>query len=308
MRLFKNRGDFYIPKSGKGSSKEAKILFILLIFIVLFTVAFVILLNHKYDSAAEFFGKGEVTVTQKEEDNELNLPTITGKTNFLVMETDDSGTNLHYIIILQADKNSVSYKAAALSTELSLDGEKIKDVYKTGGGAGVQKRLTEYLGFEIDYYAVFTTNSFVNFTGKLGTIIYPVNSDIRYSGGSGDDKYTIHLNEGEQKLSGRDISNLLRYHNEKTKDYFTEGELVLKALTGLFNAENYEKAESLFRLFIKSTTTDISVRDFENGKNAVYVYCVRNNDITIYTVNSQYDDNNVLTQNSAREIKGYFSK
>ena len=308
MRLFKNRGDIYIPKTGKGNTKEAKVLFILLVFIVIFTVVFVALLGNKYKSAAEFFGDGEVTVTQNEVQNSVDLPSLTGKTNFLVMETDDTGKELHYLILIQADKASVSYKAAALSTELSLDGKKVKDIFDLGGGAELQARLTEYLGVEIDYYAVFDSASFVEFTGKLGTIIYPLNSDIRFSGGSSDDKYTIHFNEGEEKLSGRDISNLLRYYDSEAKDYFSESELALKALTGLLNEENYAKAESLFRLFVKSTTTDITVRDFENGKESLYVYCVKNNDITIYTVKTEYDENGALTQNSAREVKGYFSK
>ena len=308
MKLFKNRGDIYIPKTGKGSSKEAKILFILLVFIVIFTVVFVALLGHKYHSAAEFFGEGEVTVTQNAENDEMNLPKITGKTNFLVMETDDADRTIHYMILVQADKGSVSYKAAALSTDLNLDGEKIKDIYSTGGGAALQARLTEYLGVEIDYYAVFDTSSFVEFTGKLGSIIYTVNEDIRFSGGGEDDRYTIHLNEGEQKLGGREITNLLRYYSSEKKDYFSESELALKALTGLLNKDNYEKSESLFRLFVKSAKTDITVRDFENGKNSIYVYCAENDAVTIYTVSSNYDENGALTPDSLKEIKGYFTK
>lgn len=308
MKLFKNRGDIYIPKTGKGSSKEAKILFLLLIFIVIFTVVFVGFLHHKYKSAAEFFGDGEVTVTQNAENNDINLPRISGKTNFLIAETDDYDKNLHYIILLQADKGSMSYKAAALSTDLNLDGETIKSIYSSGGGAALQARLAEYLGVEIDYYAVFDTSSFVEFTGKLGNIIYTLNEDIKFSGGKEDDRYTIHLNEGEQKLGGREIANLLRYYSCETKNYFSESELALTALTGLLNENNYEKSESLFRLFVKSAKTDITVRDFENGKNSIYVYCMDNDAVTIYTVNTEYDENGAITPNSLKEIKGYFSK
>lgn len=308
MRLFKNRGDIYIPKTGRGNTKEAKLLFTLLVFIVIFTVVFVGLLSHKYKSAAEFFGDGEVTVTQNNENNELNLPKISGKTNFLLLETDDSDKSLHYVILLQADKNSISYKAAALNCKLSLDGESIKDIYSEGGGAALQKRLTEYLGVEIDYYAVFDTSSFVEFTGKMGEIIYTVNEDIKYSGGGEDDKYTIRLNEGEQKLSGREIANLLRYYSLEKKDYASESELALKALTGLLNTDNYEKSETLFRLFVKSAKTDITVRDFENNSNSLYVFCVKNDAVTLYTVNTQYDENGILTPNSLKEIKGYFNK
>lgn len=308
MKLFRNRGDFYIPKSGKGSSKETKILFSLLIVIVVFTAVFVIALSSKYHSAAEFFGKGEVSVTSGIRYKEKILPKISGKTNYLIIETDDKDKTVHYMFLLQADKDNKAYKAAVISPETLIDTENAQKIYATGGGAALQKKLTEYMGFEIDHYAVFDTSSFVEFTGKLGSFVYNVNSDIRYSGGGEDDKYTIHLNEGEQKISGRDITNLLRYYCSETKDYYSASELVLKTVTSLFNAENYEKSESLFRLFIKSAKTDITVRDFENGKNGVYVFCTESNDITIYTVKAEYDENCVLTQNAAKEIKGYFGK
>ncbi len=308
MKLFKNRGDIYIPKNGKANSTEKKVLFSLLIVIVIFTVAFIALLAGRYNSAAEFFGEGEVTVNDNTEFNEVQLPSITGKTNFLIFETDDTGELLHYIILFQADMDNKAYKAAALSPDMKADGKALTEIYSQGGGAALQKKLTETLGCEIDYYAGFETSSFVDFTDKLGNILYNIDGDIRYSGGKEDDKYTIHLNEGEKKLGGKEISNLLRYYSDEKKDYFSEGELALKTVTTLLNEDNYKKADSLFRLFIKSAKTDITVRNFENGKNSVYVFCMINKDITVYTVNAQYDEACILTQNSAKIIKGYFSK
>ncbi len=308
MRLFKNRGDIYIPKTGKSNSKEAKILFVFLFFIVIFTVVFVVLLNGRYKNAAEFFGEGEVSVTENSEFNEVNLPSVTGKTNFLILETDDENEIIHYIFLLQADKDNFAYKAAALSPDMKLDKTSIKEVYETGGGAALQTKLTEYLGIEIDYYAEFENSSAVDFLGKLGTIIYPANSDIRFSGGSGTDKYTIHINEGEQKLSATEMTNLLRYFSNEKHNYSAECELVLRIMTGLFNQKNFESSESLFRLFIKSCKSDITVRDYENGKNSIYVFCMKNTDITVYTVQTKYDENKVLTQKALKEIKGYYSK
>ena len=123
MRLFKNRGDIYISKAGANSSKQAKILYILLIFIVIFTVAFVVFLSQRYSSAAEFFAEGEVTATQELKPIEEDLlPNIEGKTNFLIMETDDEETQLHYIFLLQADKDNLAYKAAALPVDMTVDG------------------------------------------------------------------------------------------------------------------------------------------------------------------------------------------
>ena len=92
MRFFKNRGDIYIPKTDYKKSKEERILRILLIFIIVFTVAFIAVLSHKYSSAADFFGRGEIKVTETNKEGKEYLPDISGKTNFLVFETDFPST------------------------------------------------------------------------------------------------------------------------------------------------------------------------------------------------------------------------
>ena len=308
MKLFKNRGDIYISKSGVNATKQAKILYTLLAIVVIFTVVFIVLLSQRYSSAAEFFAQGEITSTS-EGSTHFNdtLPQISGKTNFLILETDDEETQIHYIFLLQGDKDNLAYKACALPCNMKLDDKSLMDIYSQGGGAALQKSLTEYFGFEIDYQITFKTSAFVEFVNKLGTVVYNSNSEIRFSGGEDDDKYSLNINQGEQKINAREITNLLRFFSQEEQNYTAENELVLKTVTELLNAENYEKSESLFRLFIKSSTTDITVRDYESGKNSLMVYCTKNTDITVYSALCEAEDN-VITQESVKAIKGYFSK
>ncbi len=304
MKIFKNRGDIYIPKSNYKSSREARILHILLIVILIFTAVFLVLLSQKYHSAADFFGKGEVTVPEETVTQEV-LPALEGKTNFLVLETDDNRTQIHYLFLVQADKQNKAYKICSLSPQTKIDGKSMYDIYEDGGGASLQTKLTEYLGVPIDYYAAFETTVFVDFVNKLGSFIYPVTDEIQYSGGKEDDTYTLHLTPGEENIDGRTLSNLLRYYSIQEKNYEVENEVLLYAITGLFNAENFEDCDSLFRLFIKSASTNITVRNFENNKEALSVYCNHNKEILLYTVNVHYD-NNILTQKAVQEIKRNF--
>ena len=162
MKIFKNRGDFYVPKSSYKKSKEETILRILLVLIIVLTVVFLVLLNHKYDSVSQFFGEGEITTTQIFE-NEQDLPKISGKTNFLVFETDDKQETIHYIMLIQADKDSKAYKICSLSPKTVIDNESINDIFVNGGGASLQTKLTEYFGIEIDCFAQFDNSSFVEY-------------------------------------------------------------------------------------------------------------------------------------------------
>ena len=266
------------------------------------------LLSHRYSSAADFFAEGEVTATEEFKPLEgEQLPNIEGKVNYLIMETDDEESEIHYIFLLQADKDNLAYKASALPVDMKIDEETLFEIFSQGGSAALQKRLAQYFGFEIDYQAQFNASAFIEFINKLGSFVYTSTQEIRFSGGEEDDKYSLHINVGEQKLSGREINNLIRYYSQEEKNYTAENELILRAVTGLLNPDNYENRESLFRLFIKSCKTDITVRDYENGKDALMVFCTKNTDITVYSALSE-EENGILTQESVKEIKGYFSK
>jgi anionic cell wall polymer biosynthesis LytR-Cps2A-Psr (LCP) family protein len=264
-------------------------------------------MNQKYSTVSEFFADGEISTTVQSDDNEIALPSISGKTNFMIMETDEEESIIHYILLIQADNDSLSYKVTTLSPNMTIDGTSLLDLFESGGTASLQTRLTEYFGFEIDYYAQFEVDDFIEFANKMGSFVYPSNQEIRFSGGTGDDTYTIHINEGEQNISGKDLSNLLRYYSNDSVNYSTSNEVMLYALTELFNQDNFDDVESLFRMFITSSTTNITVRDFEDGKDALEVFCYKNTDVTVYSTIAEYE-NNALTQSSASEIKGYFSK
>lgn len=306
MKIFKNRGDIYIPKSDYKRSREKNILLILLAVIVIITIVFVIFMNKNYPTVSSFFADGEISTTAPV-NNDTALPQISGKTNYLFVETDDDETNLHYAVLIQADKDNLAYKVSTLSPQMTVNGKSLFKILSTDGGAGLQKALSEYFGFEIDYYACFKDNDFTNFADNMGKFVYKSDKDIRHDGGSGDDTYTIRLRKGESYLDGEDFSNLMRYYSVDTKNYSAANELVLYALTELFNEKNYEDCESLFRLFNKSASTNISVRNFEDNKNSVEVFCYKNTNITVYSCAPTYSGTD-LTQDSLKDVKGYFSK
>ena len=306
MKIFKNRGDIYVPKSVYKKSREETVLKILLAVIIVLTIVLLVLLNNKYNSVAEFFGDGEITTTQNVVD-EKEFPKISGKNNFLIFETDDAKSTIHYISLIQADKNSKAYKVCALAPDMKIDKESLNDIYKKGGGASLQTKLTEYFGFEIDCFAEFDNSSFIEFISKMGSIVYSSSNNIKFNGGKENDKYSVHISEGEQSLNSKEISYLLRYYSLEKKNYNLENELIISSLIQLFNEKNYEDCDRLFRMFIKFSSSNITVRDFENEKNALMYFCLKNSEITVYGTQCKYDKN-VLTQQSVKEIKGYFNK
>lgn len=308
MKIFKHRGDIYISKSDyTKSSGETKILMALLMVIVAVTLVFVVMLSQKYSSVAQFFADGKVTTSQVQNADDTVLPKVSGKTNYLIIETDDNKKTVHYLYLLQADKDNLAYKISVLSPKMDINGSTPNEIINEGGGALLQSKLAEYFGFEIDYYAQFETNKFVQFANKLGNFVYISPREIKYDVKSEDDAYALHISEGEQIIDGKQLSDLIRYYSNDDLNLTAANEAMLYAITELFNTENFNDCEALFKLFIHCSSTNITVRDFEKGKDALQVFCYKNTDITIYSSTPQYDGD-VLTQDSMQDIKGYFNK
>ncbi|MGN0529398.1 MAG: LCP family protein [Eubacterium sp.] len=307
MKIFKNRGDIYISKSKGIKSAEERVLLIILAVIVILTIVFVVMLSQKYSSVAEFFVGEDVSLSDSAGDETQALPQISGKSNYLFIETDDENTTVHYVILIQADGDNKAYKVCTLSPNTKIDGTTIEKIYEQGAGASLQTKLTEFFGFEIDYYIQFNNNKFIDFTDKLGTFIYPSSQAVEYSGGKGDDTYTVRIKEGEQNLDGKDLTNIIRYYVNEKKNYQIPNEIMLYALTNYVSEDNLENSEELFRMFIADCSTNITVKNFADSTDALTVFCKSSRGITVYSANAKYDALE-LTPQSVQEIKGYFSK
>lgn len=306
MKIFRHRGDIYISKAGYKNSREERILLSLLAVIVVVTIAFLVLLNSRYDSFADFIAGDDVTVEQTEVVDDIALPDISGRTNFLVIETDDEESVIHYMYLVQMDCDNMAYKACSLSPNMDINGSSALDLYLTGGGALVQSSLVSYLGIDIDYFVDFERSDMVEFLNSFGTFIVPMQDSIMFNSGYDDDSYSIRIGDGEQTISGSDASNLLRYYSNEKINFATANEVILYGLTQLFNADNYERCDQLFRLMITNSSSNITVRDFENNKADIMVFCHKNTDIIVYSCVPKYNGKK-LSDKSMQEIKGYFN-
>lgn len=308
MKLFKNRGDIYLSKSTYKSSTEDRVLLILLAVIVVFTAVFAAVVVHKYPSVKEFFAGGEVTVDEDSPVVGDELPQISGKRNFLIIETNRAKTDIHYVFLVQADRDNKAYKVCTLSPDMVVDGDSITDIYKMGTGTGLQKRLMEFLSIDIDYYAAFTSDDFISFVNKLGTFVYPSNDDVKFNDKTDDDSYAVRLSKGEVHITGSQLSSLLRYYSNEDVNFDMTNQIFLYALTSLFNSDNFENIQSLFRSFINSSQTNITVRDFQDNMDSLEVFCKKNGDIFVYSVKCDFSEDNIIVPESAQQIKSYFTE
>lgn len=305
MRLFKNRGDIYVPKTKFKSDVEQKVLISILAFIIVFTAVFVIFIGFKYDfSAKKFFTPNDLKIVEVENDDVL--PQVSGKKNYLFIMNNENTNEMYFCTVIQVDLDTLSYKAATIKNDTQIEGKKLSEIYANAGGAGVQTNLNAYLGINIDYYVDESVNNFSDWFDSLGKVNYTLIDDVRYKDTSRYG-FNIKLKSGEQVLDGDKASKLLRYFAGEGDNILAVNDIFLAALSQQINAENYEQREKLFNVFIEKSETNFTVKDFTESVDGLKVLSDDTTGVNVYNVNTSCESGK-LTEQSLSDIKAYFAK
>lgn len=306
MRIFKNRGDIYISKINKKRSAETKFLIIALAVIVAFTIIFLLILGIKNDfSVKKFFAPDDIKSVEYEEEEEP-LPQLTGKNNFIIAVSKNN--KLLFTELVQADLENKAYKVATLKSDTVIDGVPLEKTFEASGILNVQKAIETYAGVSFDYYIQLESDAFAELFDAMGDFSYPIASEIKYSEKESDITYTLRIKEGEQKLKGMQIVNMVRYYIDKENNISAANDLLLNSMIRQMNGDNLQNSEKLFTQFITQAQTNITVRDFSIASNKLAVLCDERTALTAYSAVVQYNDDNTIKKESLQKFKGYFVK
>jgi len=305
MRIFKNRGDIYIPSTKFKSDLEQKILLAVLAFTVVFTVVFLLILGIKYDFSAKKFFTPEGLKNQEVQSIET-LPEVEGKTNILYLMNNSQTQEIYFCTLIQTDMDTLSYKACTLDASTMADGKKLSDIYTSGGAGSVVNAVNSLFGIDIDFYIDQSVDDYKKMFDAMGKVSYTVLNDVKYKDTS-TYGFNIKFKEGEQLLDGDKASKLIRYYVSEEKNYSAVNDIFLVSLSQQINSENYEKRERLFSIFIDAAVTNITVKNFAENIDNMKVLSSDTTGVNVYSAQAQYEGNS-LTSSSVSDIQGYFTK
>lgn len=306
MRIFKNRGDIYFSRANKKKSAEQKILITALAATVILTVLFVVFLGVKNDFSIKKFFSPENMPTQSDttQQEQESLPEVSGKTNVITAVCDDN--RLLFICLVQTDMDSKAYKVCALRQDTQLDGSALSSIYESGGIQNVKTAIESTMKISFDYYIAITQTDFEEFFDSMGSVNYPILNDIKFSGG-GESSYNLKISAGEQNINGKRFVNLIRYYLEEENNSSLANDVCLAALSQLLNSENSAERDELFKAFLATAQTDITVRDFSAASDIITVMSSDYSSMGAYNAAAEYE-NTAITDETLRKVKGYFVK
>lgn len=307
MRIFKNRGDIFFSKTNKEKSEEQKILITALVLTVAFTVVFVIVTGAKSNfSVKEFFKPDnlELSTVVTEEETPI-LPEISGKSNILLLVSEDG--KLLFVTLYQADMDNAAYKASCFRADTIIEKQKLGTIFANSGAENVMTAVETLTGASVDYYISADSEKFSELYSLLGEINYPVISEVKYKNNDINVPFSVKVKEGEQTLKASQLIGLVRYYLDAEKNCSLANDLMLTLASQQINETNYDNREELFSRFVSSVGTNITVKDYSAAEDALAVFSNEQTGVKVYNAPAKYKGNEI-TDDSLKEIKGYFVK
>jgi len=228
----------HIEEDKEETSKFAKTLLILVLFLIILVGAFLFFLNDE-KTIEELFGKDNVIsnmlidfVESKAHRRraEFSIPFLPHRQNILLLGVDSNGsktdpwtgTRSDTIVVLNIDPKTRSINAISIprDSKVYLPGEfgvqKINAAHALGGIRMVRQTVEETLGIKIDRYIIVSDDAVRKLVDALGGVPIYVEKRMNYDDYSGD--LHVHLQKGLNILDGRNAVGYLRFRHDGMGD------------------------------------------------------------------------------------------
>ena len=247
-----------------SSTKERK----LKPFLISFAIFFIILIccsfflfmnsiNYDFDNLVE----NNTTEAAQNETEEIthnySVSDLSGKSNVLFIVKDDTNTiDLAFIVMADFDEKK-------MQIEYIEDKNVMTRVYSTEGEKGLKSNLSNRYNITIDKYALFNEKDFKSFLSKFDGIKIDIKNKIEYK----SHEFNLTLEAGKQTVSGDIAYKLLTVIDDGDLE-----NLLCDIVDSLLMPKYIEKSDSLFKKFVNSCVTDISIVDYSDKIDKLTIY------------------------------------
>lgn len=208
------------------------------------------------------FDKSETNAQQA---NQENPGPEFEKFNILILGVDGrQGVNDRTDTIILASLDGETNEAQLLSiprdTRVKIKGawDKINAAYAYGGLELTKKTVTDFLGIQIDRYAIVDFSSLVSLVGEIGGIEVdvPVRMYVPLEG--------IDLKPGLQHLNGEQVLAYSRFRGTENGDIDRakrQQEIIQLLAKEIISSENLTKLPALAEIVKENVQTDLTVKE-----------------------------------------------
>ena len=255
-------------KSFFSKTKERK----LKPFLISFSVFLVILIgcsififmdsiDYNFDNLVE----KEQTETKENEtesvDGQYSVSELSGKSHILFVVQDDAGSiDLPFLVMMDFENKTMNVRVVDDKTGLTM-------FYSKNGEKGLKEYISAQLNTTVDRYVVFENSQFKKFLSRFDGITIDVKNKVDYK----SHEFNLLLDTGKQTVSGDIAYKLLLVSDNDTLEY-----VLCDVINSVLTPKYVDESESLFKAFVNSSSTDISIVDYADKIDKLKIYAYSN--------------------------------
>ena len=264
MIKYKIYGDLMNNKNMFSKTKEKQLKpFIIAFgtfFLILFCCSFLLFMHsidYDFNNLIEKNAEESVQKETESSDNIYSVSTLTGKCQILFVVKDDTNAiDLCFLVITDFDEKN-------MQIEHIDDRSSTTNMYIATGEKELKEYISTIYDISVDKYVIFTENDFKSFLSKFDGITIKVPKKIDFK----SNEYNLLLEQGEHNISGDMAYKLLKV---------CEKDMIESILCDITNSvltpKFINKADSLFKMLVNSSSTDISIIDYTDNIESLKIY------------------------------------
>lgn len=217
-----------------------------------------------------------------------------GVFTFLLVGMDKVGANTDTMMVGRFDtvRHTVNVVSIPRDTLVNVPGsvKKVNTLYAAGGIDRLKSGLRDFMGFEVDFYAVVDLNAFVELVDAIGGVDYNVPIDMYYYDPA--QGLYIDIKAGQQHLNGEDALKVVRFRSGYASADIgrigTQQDFLKSVISQMLKLGNIPNLPEFIEIFERNVETDLTSANI--SYLARQLLSCKSEDINFYTLPGNYAD------------------
>lgn len=230
-------------------------------FIIILAVCSVFLfmnsIDYDFDNIFGNTTEEQTETTEKPEQEKFFVSSLSGKSNILfAVKGDDGSFSSAFLVLTDFDDET-------MMVELIDDCAGLSSSYKESSDNGLKNFITSLYGVNIDKYAIFEQKQFKNVLSMFDGITITFDQPVDYK----SHEFNLKIDSGVQTISGD-----MAYKYFSVIDNSQREKVLCEIIYSVLSPEYVEKSDVLFKEFVNSCVTDISIIDYSEAIDDLKIY------------------------------------
>ena len=252
-------------RSDKGNTRKFWALLITGVIVILVASTAMILKSNDFDVNSAFGIEKATETTQ--EITEVQTGTFEAERTFLIWCADSHRENIHFMSIIRFNLPECNVSVLSIDPETTLvSAESLASTYLKSGESALIDAVEDAYGIKIDRYIGATETDFKSFINYFGGIEVNIPEQINYK----NSEMSLVLIKGDQNIKGDTFFKYMLYLDSLgSAGKERQSVAIYHLLKDIFNPDNLNKRNRIFKQITNDMSTDISIVDFSSEEDGI---------------------------------------